>query len=140
MDTPHTVTWTEEECTQYRAKIQKRLQKKGGDMEMTDEYRAFLEQRHGEPLVLYRTRRCHMYPFDRDSLKDGAFQQISVICGCEEPMGMFVIHHDFGVTRPHNADLPPTTQELFGYIDANAEALVAEMLTLGILERVVAEF
>jgi hypothetical protein len=139
MDTPHTVIWTQEECAQYRAEIQKRLLKKG-DMEMPEEWRAFLEQRHDEPLVLYRTRWHHMIPLDMDDPKESAFEQISIICGGEEPMGMFVIHHDFGVNRPHNADLPPTTQELFGYIDANAEALVAEMLTLGILERVVAEF
>jgi len=135
----HTIIWDEEQCAQYRATINERMASKPW-MEVDETHRAFLERRHTEPLVMYRTRYTGIgYPFNMDNLKENAFQQISVIGGLEEPMAMFVIHHDFSVTREHNKDLPPQTYALFSYIDENAETLVQEMLELGILERVVAQ-
>lgn len=135
----HTVVWSEAECAQYRETIKARMAEKPW-MEVDEAHRAFLEQRHGESLVMYRTRDWYDYSFDMEDLKGSAFQQISVDCALEEPMPMFVIHHDFSVTREHNKDLPPSTYDLFSYIDANAETLVQEMLELGILERVVAQY
>lgn len=139
MSVVHTIEWSAEECAAYRQKIKARMIK-NPQMEAGETERVFLAARHTEPLVLYRARRDVEYAFNSDLEKDAAYQQIRCCLSLDEPMPMFVIHHDFSVTREHNLYMPQSTTELFDYIDKNAEALVQEMLELGILERVVAAY
>jgi hypothetical protein len=136
--TPPPTIWKKEQCEKYRNKILKRMSEKP-HMTLNDDLPAkqFIFKTSDQPLSLYRTKRTLNY--DMDDLKQSAFQQIGVICGCGEPMSMATIHTDFSLETEWNrtCNMPEDTQKLFSYIDANAEDLVNEMIQLGLLEHVV---
>lgn len=79
------VYWTAEECKTYRDTVNERMREG-----CTVEELAFLAGQYTEPFLLYQ-RTVLPYNYDMDDLKDSAFQQIGVICGCDEPMSLATV-------------------------------------------------